>query len=56
MRGIMAMRITGARITVELATNERWVLKLRAATNWRGASALMRGLYLIIVSLSVVVQ
>ena len=31
-------------IVVELATNERRNLKPRGAKNWRGASALMRGL------------
>ena len=37
-------RITGARIAVELETNERRDVKPRRVKNWRGASALMRGL------------
>ncbi|SMO84315.1 hypothetical protein SAMN06265218_1177 [Fodinibius sediminis] len=38
-------RITGARIFVKLATNERRGLKPREAENWRGVSALMRWIY-----------
>jgi len=41
---LTALRITGARIDVELATNERRDLKPRPEKNWGGASALMRGL------------
>jgi len=43
--GITTLRISCARIDVELATNETRVVKPRATENWRGASALMRGLY-----------
>ena len=48
---LTTLRISGARICVELATNERRDIKPRVAKNWRGASDLMRGLgfdYLVI--------
>ena len=40
---LTTLRITGVRIAVELATNERRNVKPRGGENWRGAYALMRG-------------